>query len=314
MCGLMLVSSLSFAEEIVVYGPESMKWVGSSYGKVFKQKTGDTIKYVSVDGVIPRMKLEKKNPKADIVLGLTDINYLQAKRDGLIKSYRPKTVGNIRNSKYIMDKNWYVTPIDYGMMAFNYNYTKTKGDLTTFKDLKKYPKQLLLQDPRSFTGEGILLWSIAVYGKDWLNFWKEMKPYVKSVSPDWSASFAKFTVGDGAIMAGYATSSMYFYKDGNQNKFKSYIPKEGAYIYLEGASLVNKSKVKSGAQKFLDLVLDKDFQKLTVEKNYMLPVVDIPLPESYKYVPRSNKILRLRPEIVEQNIDRWKKEMVEVLK
>ncbi|MGL5971617.1 MAG: thiamine ABC transporter substrate-binding protein, partial [Cetobacterium sp.] len=63
LTGLMLLNLVSFAEEIVVYGPESMKWIETSAGTIFKEKTGSTIKFVPIDGVISRMKLEKKNPK-----------------------------------------------------------------------------------------------------------------------------------------------------------------------------------------------------------------------------------------------------------
>ncbi|MGL5663127.1 MAG: thiamine ABC transporter substrate-binding protein, partial [Cetobacterium sp.] len=108
LAGLFLMSLVSFGEEIVVYGPESMKWIESSAGVIFKEKTGTTIKYVPIDGVIPRMKLEKKNPKADIIVGLTDINYLEAKKDNLIKNYKPTTAGNIAKEEFIIDKEWSV--------------------------------------------------------------------------------------------------------------------------------------------------------------------------------------------------------------
>lgn len=83
LTGLFLMSLVSFGEEIVVYGPESMKWIESSAGVIFKEKTGASIKFIPIDGVIPRMKLEKKNPKADIVVGLTDLSYFDAKKRDL---------------------------------------------------------------------------------------------------------------------------------------------------------------------------------------------------------------------------------------
>ena len=50
LTGLFLMSLVSFGEEIVVYGPESMKWIETSAGVLFKEKTGTTIKYVPIDG------------------------------------------------------------------------------------------------------------------------------------------------------------------------------------------------------------------------------------------------------------------------
>ncbi|MGL4357247.1 thiamine ABC transporter substrate-binding protein [Cetobacterium sp.] len=314
LTGLFFMSLVSFGEEVVVYGPESMKWIESSAGAIFKEKTGVDIKFIPIDGLIPRMKLEKRNPKADIVVGLTDINYLDAKKDSLIKNYKPKTASNIVNKDFIIDSEWSVTPIDYGMLALNYNYEKLNKDLKTFEELKTYSKELLVQDPRGFTGEGFMLWTIAVYGENWLKFWEDLKPAILTTSSGWSDSFAKFSVGEGAIMSGYASSSLYFYQDGNGDKYKSYIPEEGGYVYIEGAALVNKKNIKESSQQFLDFILEPEFQKLALEKNYMFPVIDYKLPEDYKLVPTTNKIVKLDPEYVAQNMERWKKQLVEVLK
>lgn len=314
LTGLFFMSLVSFGEEVVVYGPESMKWIESSAGAIFKEKTGVDIKFIPIDGLIPRMKLEKRNPKADIVVGLTDINYLDAKKDSLIKNYKPKTASSIVNKDFIIDNEWSVTPIDYGMLALNYNYEKLNKDLKTFEELKTYSKELLVQDPRGFTGEGFMLWTIAVYGENWLKFWEDLKPAILTTSSGWSDSFAKFSVGEGAIMSGYASSSLYFYQDGNGDKYKSYIPEEGGYVYIEGAALVNKKNIKESSQQFLDFILEPEFQKLALEKNYMFPVIDYKLPEDYNLVPTTNKIVKLDPEYVAQNMERWKKQLVEVLK
>lgn len=311
---LIVIGSMAYGEEIVIYGPESMKWIETSAGKIFKEKTGNDIKYIPITGLVPRMKLEKRNPKADIVVGLTDINYLQAKDENLISQYKPKTAGNIKKEAFIIDKEWYVTPMDYGMLALNYNYENLKTDLKSFEDIKKYKKELLVQDPRGFTGEGFMLWTIAVYGDNWLEFWKSIKSSILTTTSGWSDSFAKFSVGEGNIMSGYASSSLYFYLDGNQDKFKSFIPEEGGYAYLEGAALVNKKDIKPESKEFLDFILEEDFQKLTLEKNYMFPVTEYKLPEDYKYVPTTDNIKRLDPKYVNENMDKWKKQLIEVLK
>ena len=115
-------------------------------------------------------------------------------------------------------------------------------------------------------------------------------------------------------MSGYASSSLYFYQDGNENKYKSYIPEVGGYVYIEGAALVNKKEIKPSAEKFLDFVLEYDFQKLALEKNYMFPVIEYDFPVEYKYVPKTEKIVRLNAEDVNENMEKWKKQLIEVLK
>lgn len=80
---MFMVSLVIFSEEIVVYGPSSSKWIGKSFAPIFKEKTGVDLKYVSIDGLVSRLKLEGKNPKADIVVGFTALNTEIAKREGL---------------------------------------------------------------------------------------------------------------------------------------------------------------------------------------------------------------------------------------
>ena len=78
--------------------------------------------------------------------------------------------------------------------------------------------------------------------------------------------------------------------------------------------MVNKKKTKESAEKFLNFVLEPEFQKLALEKNYMFPVIDYKLPEDYKFVPTTSKIVRLDAEKVNENMEKWKKQLIEVLK
>ena len=198
------------AEEITIYGPSSMKWIEKEYGKVFQKETGDTIKFVSIDGIVGRLKLEKKRPKADIVVGLTELTTEMAKREGLILPYVPQNIGNIKNKNFKMSSD-YVIPMDYGVLAINYNKEKISVPPKNLKELEKFNKQLMVENPKvSITGEEALQWSIALYGENWLEFWKELKPAIYSVEPGWSEAFAKFTAGEAPMMIGYATSNLFF--------------------------------------------------------------------------------------------------------
>ncbi|WP_321328853.1 thiamine ABC transporter substrate-binding protein [uncultured Ilyobacter sp.] len=310
-----LVAIAAYGSEVVtVYGPESMKWVQRDIAPKFKEETGIEIKFVSISGLVPRMKLEKNKPKADVVLGLTPSSAEMAKSENLIAKYRPKSYRNISKKEFIMDEEWYVTPFDYGALAINYDAQMLKNPPKSFEEISKMKKQLLVEDPRSFTGQEFMLWTIAVYGDQWKEFWRSLKPSILTVTPSWDEAFAKFTAKEAPMMAGYASSSVYFYQDGNQNKYKSFIPKEGGYVYLEGAALVKKKKIKKESKKFMDYILEKDFQELTAKKNYMFPVTSVKLPEEYKYVPVPEKVVTISGRDAVANLETWKKELIEILK
>ncbi|WP_410208897.1 thiamine ABC transporter substrate-binding protein [Fusobacterium sp.] len=304
------------AEEVVIYGPSSMKWIGKKYGSIFEEKTGDTIKFVSIDGVVGRLTLEKKNPKADVVVGMTELTTEMAKRDELIVPYVPKNIGKIAKEEYKMYSD-YVVPIDYGYLAINYNKQEIKNPPKNIAELGKMTKKLLVENPNlSNTGQEALQWSIALYGDDWMKFWKELKPAIYSTESGWTEAFAKFTAGEAPMMIGYATSNLFFTGE-DAAKYDSFLLEDGTFMYQEGASLVNKKEIKPAAKKFMEEILSDEFQELVVKKNYMFPVISIALTEDFTRVPVPEKSVKMTKEQIDKaisTIDNDKKELVEFLK
>lgn len=312
--GAILLSSLVFGEEIVIYGPSSMKWVGKKYGKIFNEKTNDTIKFVSIDGIVGRLKLEARNPKADIVIGMTELTTEMAKRENLILPYVPKNIGNLKDESVKMQSD-YVVPIDYGFLAFNYNKNEIPNPPKNLAEFKNFKKDLLVESPRlSITGLEALQWSVALYGDNYMEFWKALKPSIYSVESGWSDAFAKFTAHEGKMMLGYATSNLFF-EEGSP--YDSFLIEDGTFMYQEGASLVNKKNIKKGAKEFMEQILEPSFQNLVVNKNYMFPVTNIELSDGFKNVPVPKKSVKLNKAQIDKlvnNVDEYKKEIIEYLK
>ena len=308
---MVLLGITSFStEKITVYVPSSMTFLQEEIGQDFLDKTGVEVEIIGIKGIPARLKLEKRRPKADIVLGLSEINVIQAKKEGTITSYKPKTSNKIMKKKYMIDNEWYSTPFDFGSLAINANKDGLKNMPTSFEDLKKLNKQLIILDPNSFTGQEFMMWTVAVYGENWLKFWEELKPAIKTTAPGWSEGWAKFTTNEAPLMVGYATSDLYF---DEKSSYKSFIPSEGGYIYIQGASIVAKKDIKDGAKLFMDYILEDKFQKAMADKNYMLPVTDIKLGEEYKRVPTSTKVVRVKSGDLER-IEEYKKELIKLLK
>ncbi|UUV19848.1 thiamine ABC transporter substrate-binding protein [Fusobacteria bacterium ZRK30] len=308
---MVLLGVTSFSKEkIVVYVPSSMTFLQEEVGQDFYDKTGVEVEIVGIKGIPARLKLEKRRPKADIVLGLSEINVIQAKKEGTIASYKPKTAGKIMKEEYMIDSEWYSTPFDFGSLAINANKDGFQKMPASFEDLKKLKGQLIVLDPNSFTGQEFMMWTVAVYGENWLKFWEELKPAMKTVAPGWSEGWAKFTTNEAPLMVGYATSDLYF---DEKSSYKSFIPSEGGYIYVQGASIVAKKDIKDGAKLFMDYILEEKFQRAMAEKNYMLPVTDIKLGDEYSRIPTSAKLVKVKTSDLEK-IEEYKKELIKLLK
>lgn len=313
---MLLFSMTALAEEIVIYGPGSSKWIQKKYAPVFEKKTGHRIKYVSMDGIVQRLTLEKANPKADVVVGLSPVDVEIAKKNKILLAYEPKNYGNIRR-EIIVAKSPYAVPYDYGMLAINYDKTKIKNPPKTLAELSKMKKQLLVQNPNtSVTGSEALQWSIALYGKNWKKFWTTLKPAIYNVEPGWEEAFAKFLAGEAPMMIGYATSDIYFSQDDSQkDKYASFFLEDGNYLSMESAALISKKGIKEGAKQFMEEILSEEFQKMTSEKNYMFPVTSVPLGKEFDVVPKTEKKVQFvaKPEIIE-NVNQYKAEVIDILK
>ena len=76
---MVLLGVTSFSKEkIVVYVPSSMTFLQDEIGQDFYEKTGVEAEIVGIKGIPARLKLEKRRPKADIVLGLSEINVIRS--------------------------------------------------------------------------------------------------------------------------------------------------------------------------------------------------------------------------------------------
>jgi thiamine transport system substrate-binding protein len=125
------------------------------------------------------------------------------------------------------------------------------------------------------------------------------------VSPSWDDSFAKFEIGEAPMMVSYATDSAYSQYYYGSSKYKVFIPKEGAYVQIEGAGIVKGTDNLDLAQKFIEFMLTEDFQKGIPLNQWMFPVIDVELPEVYQYAVVPEKILTIPAQEISNNLEIW---------
>ncbi|PNR97020.1 thiamine ABC transporter substrate binding subunit [Petrotoga sp. 9PWA.NaAc.5.4] len=306
---LLMAFILVFSDELVVYTYESLSWIEEGLVQKFEERCNCNVKVVKLGdagNVLTRLMLEKKNPKADVVLGLDQSLSAKAIQENLLIPYKPDNIKNIKDPTLIFDEEFYVIPFDYGAIAIIYDPDKITDELRSFEDLTKYEKSLIVQDPRaSSTGQAFLLWTIAVYGEDWQDFWKRLMPAILTISPSWDDSFALFEMGQAPMMVSYATDSAYSQYYYGTSKYKVFIPEEGAYVQIEGAGIVNGAKNFELAKRFIDFLLTQDFQKEVPLNQWMFPVTNVELPEVYEYAVIPDKILTIDDNKISKNLEKW---------
>ena len=314
---LSLTAPAMAKDTLTVYTYDSFvaEWgPGPKVKEAFEKTCDCTLEWVAPGDAVAmlnRLKLEGKNTKADVVLGLDTNLTTEAVKTGLF-------------TKHGLDVKQAKTPIawtDEYFMPFDYGYFAVVYDSQTMKDPPKSldelvngdpAQKIVLEDPRSSTpGLGFLLWMKQVYGDKAPDAWKKLEPRILTVAPGWSEAYALFTKGEAPMVLSYTTSPAYHVIAENTDRYKAASFAEGHYMQVEVGGIVAGSQHQDLAAKFLAFMMEPGFQDQIPTNNWMFPAgkTSAPLPPAFDQLVKPAKALLYSPDEVDQNrrawIDEW---------
>ena len=307
-----IFSSSLRAEKLTVYTYDSFvsEWgPGPIVEKIFEDKYEIDLQFIAVDSaatLLNKIILEGENTKADLVLGLDMNLFNAAEKSELFVSHNLKNI----NNKLTLPLNWesdIFVPYNYGYFAFVYNNKTLKNPPLSMEDLiNKTDARIVIQDPRTSTpGLGLLTWMKALYGDSAQNKWSQLNKKIISVTKGWTDAYYNFFMaGEADMVLSYSTSpaAHIMFEENYDISASSF--KEGNYISVEFAGILNSSKNKRMANKFLDFMISDDFQKVIPGTNIMYPVTDVEMPEAFNKL-EIPKLLQLDPKDINDNKDAW---------
>lgn len=295
-------------EELNVYTYSSFtsSWgPGPSIKENFEKECNCKLNFIALDdgaSILSRLKLEGKNTKADVVLGL-DTNLIEvALKTGLIAKHNQDTAKLNLPFKW---ENEYFLPYDYGYYAFVYDSNKTKNIPKSMEEFLNSNSTVIYQDPRTSTvGFGLVAWIEKLYGKNSSKAWEKIAKKTVTVTKGWSEAYGMFLKGESDFVLSYTTSPAYHMVAEKKNNYKAISFKEGNYMQTEIAAKLNTTKHEKLANRFMKFILSKDFQTHIPTGNWMYPVIDVELPKEFSSLP-SVKPLELSPKDVAKNTKAW---------
>lgn len=306
-------------ETLTIYTYESFTadWGPGPKIKAAFEKTCDcAIEWVALgDGVavLNRLKLEGKDTKADVVLGLDTNITDEAKQLGIFGKHGTdvtlaKVPGGWSDDTFL--------PYDYGHFAVVYDTEKMKIPPKSLDELihGDASQKIILEDPRTSTpGLGFLLWMKSIYGDKAPEAWASLRPRILTTAPGWSEAYALFTKGEAPMVFSYVTSPAYHIVEEKTERYQAANFAEGHYLQIEVAGLVEASPEHALAQKFLNFMMSPEFQNEIPTTNWMMPAAatTVALPEAFGRLVKPTKTLLYSPAEVNQNrrawIDEWLK-------
>ncbi|ELY4081168.1 thiamine ABC transporter substrate binding subunit [Cronobacter sakazakii] len=312
---LALAAAPAFAKPVLTvytYDSFSSEWgPGPKIKTAFEADCGCELKFVALeDGVslLNRLRMEGKNSKADVVLGL-DNNLLQAATaTGLFaKSGVPAGEVNVPGGW----NNDTFVPFDYGWFAFVYDKNKLKNPPKSLKELVESDQKwrVIYEDPRTSTpGLGLLLWMQKVYGDNAPDAWQKLAAKTVTVTKGWSEAYGLFLKGEGDLVLSYTTSPAYHIIEEKKENYAAANFSEGHYLQVEVAARTAASKQPALAEKFLKFMVSPAFQNAIPAGNWMYPVTNVALPEGFNALTRPQTTLQFTSQEVAAQRAQWTSE------
>ncbi|WP_139601878.1 thiamine ABC transporter substrate binding subunit, partial [Escherichia coli] len=290
---LLLCTAPVFAKPVLTvytYDSFAADWgPGPVVKKAFEADCNCELKLVALeDGVslLNRLRMEGKNSKADVVLGL-DNNLLDAaSKTGLfaksgVATEAVNVPGGWKNDTFV--------PFDYGYFAFVYDKNKLKNPPQSLKELVESDQnwRVIYEDPRTSTpGLGLLLWMQKVYGDNAPQAWQKLAKKTVTVTKGWSEAYGLFLKGESDLVLSYTTSPAYHILEEKKDNYAAANFSEGHYLQVEVAARTAASKQPELAQKFLQFMVSPAFQNAIPTGNWMYPVANVTLPAGFEQLTK----------------------------
>ncbi|PCM45976.1 thiamine ABC transporter substrate binding subunit [Marinobacter sp. ANT_B65] len=300
----------SFAAE---WGP------GPAVKEAFEKTCNCRINYVVLDSggdILQRLRLEGESTQADLVLGLDTGTMETTRQTGLLASH--KTDLSALNLPIDWQDSVFV-PYDWGYFAFVYDTEQLPNPPESLEALIAAPDDLkiIIQDPRTSTpGLGLLLWMRHVYGDQAAEKWQQLKGKILTTTKSWSDGyFSLFMNGEAPMILSYSTSPAYHMAVDKTERYQAAEFREGHYLQVEVAALVQSSQQKELGQEFLDFMLSAGFQRHIPLKNVMYPATDLgsELPDVFEKLIHPSAPLYFDPKTVTDNRREWLNEWLDAM-
>lgn len=288
-------------------------------------KSGDT------GAALNKAILSKDAPLADVFYGVDNTFLSRALEAGIYEPYASPLLANIP-AEFKLDPQNRALPVDYGDVCINYDKAYFAAHNLpipqSLEDLTKpeYKDLLVVENPAtSSPGLAFLLASVAHFGPEgYLNYWKSLRDNGLVVVDGWeTAYYTNFSASSGRgpqpMVVSYASSPaaevVFAETPLTESPTASILGADTCFRQIEFVGILNGSKNRALAEKFVDFLLDVKFQENMPLQMFVYPVnKNAGLPEEFvKYAQIPEQPARLDPAEIAANREKWIEAWIEVV-
>ncbi|MQW74407.1 thiamine ABC transporter substrate-binding protein [Nocardioides sp. dk4132] len=266
-----------------------------------------------------KLVLSKDDPVGDVAFGVDNTFASRALAEGVFASYAPGLPAGVAAHELPGDDEDLLTPVDTGAVCLNVDDTwYAERDLTpprTLEDLTDpaYRDQLVLPGATtSSPGMAFLLTTIARYGEEWPDYWRELMDNGARLTNGWSDAYqGEFTQGGGAgdrpLVLSYDSSPAFTVSSGTSTTSALL---DTCFEQVEYAGVLAGADNPEGAEQVIDFLLSDEVQAALPESMYVFPVSgQVELPAAWaKHAPRPERTWQVDPAAIDENRAEWLRE------
>lgn len=256
-----------------------------------KFETQNNVKVTFVQGgdtgtALNQSILAKGNPLADVFYGVDNTFLSRALNEGIFSPYNSLLLQQIP-SQFQLDPQNRALPVDYGDVCLNYDIAalaqKGVPPPQSLDDLTQpnYRSLLVVQNPAaSSPGLAFLFATISLYGDPgYLDYWQALAANDVQIVNDWeTAYYSEFTRWGGTrpIVVSYSSSPAFEFLFAEEPMdappTAAIVADQTCFRQIEFAGILDGTKNRDLAEKWIDFMLSVDFQNYLPLKMYVFPV------------------------------------------
>ncbi|WP_228409477.1 extracellular solute-binding protein [Radiobacillus deserti] len=267
-------------EKVVVYSPHG-KDILSEFEKQFEEEYGIDMEFLDMGSqeILDRIRSEKGNTQADVWWGAPQVNFDQAKDEGLLAEYKPSYADALDPMYHDEDWYWSGTSITPEVILYNTKEVSKEDAPKDWDDLldPKWKDEIIIRYPLA-SGTMRTIYSSMIYrtyketqkpdaGYDWLT---KLDENTKEYAANPEMMYNQVAKGVGSLSVWNMPDTVMLAEEKGY-PFDYVIPESGTPVLTEGIAIVKDAPHPKAAQAFYEFVNTKEAAKLLAETYYRIP-------------------------------------------
>lgn len=270
-------------EKVVVYSPHGTDILGD-FQEQFEEEYGIKMEFLDMGSqeILDRVRSEENNTQADIWWGAPQVNFNQAKEDGLLAEYKPSYADSLDELYHDSDWMWSGTSMTPQVILYNTKEISEEEAPKDWDDLldPKWKDEIIIRYPLASGGMRTIFSGI-IYdaykdaedpeeGYEWL---RKFDANTKEYSGNPEIMYNQVAKGVGNLSVWNMPDTVELAEEKGY-PFGYTIPESGTPVLTEGIAVIKDAPHPKAAEAFYEFVNTPEATKLLAERYYRIPTRD----------------------------------------